>query len=149
MTCKEFFHRVASSKTGTVAVVVIGEVVIALLIFQAGVAFGERRVFHDMHGMPHGPIPEFGFLSHSFIPQGHGIVGTITSISLPTFMVASRDGETETVMVSTSTVLRGFPGVTTASLQVGQEVTVLGDPENGAEEFTARFINILTPPPAH
>lgn len=149
MKLKERVHHWTSTKTGTVAIVLIGEVVVGLLIFQAGVAFGERRIFHGMHTMmPRGPVPEFGFLSHSFIPQGHGVVGTITNVSLPTFTVATRDGETETVTVSTSTIIRGFPGATEVDLHTGQDVTILGDPENSAEAFTARFINIMTPPPA-
>ncbi len=146
MNHKELLHRLHSSKAGVAVIVIIGEVVIGLLIFHAGVAFGERRIFHDMHDPSHGPIPEFGFFSHSFIPRGHGVVGTVTAVSLPTFTVATREGESETVTVGSSTVIRGFPGVTENSLTVGQEVTVLGDPENSAEEFTARFINIAPAP---
>ena len=147
MTYKELLHRWSSSKSGTVVLVVVGEILVCLLVFQAGVAFGERRVFHGMHDPSHGLIPEFGFLSHSFIPQGHGVVGTITNVSLPTFTVATREGEVETVTVSTSTVIRGFPGITEHDLRAGQDVTILGNPENSSEEFTARFINIMMPPP--
>ena len=146
MTSRAVLTWLRESKTGTIVVVVCGEILVGLLIFQAGVAFGERRVFHNMHNMPHGPVPEFGFFSHSFIPQGHGVVGTITGVSLPTFTVATREGEVETVRISTSTVIRGAPSVTPQDLQTGQEVTILGDPENSAEEFTARFINIAPRP---
>lgn len=146
MKLKVFLNGVHTSRTGVAMIVIMGEVVIGLLIFHAGIAYGERHVFHRMSEAYHGPIPEFGFLTHNFIPQGHGAVGVITAITLPTFSVQTRDGEVETVTVASSTMVRGFnPNMTITDLRVGQHVTILGEPENNSEQFTARFIHIILP----
>lgn len=132
---------------GVATVVIMGELITGLLIFHAGIAYGERHVFSRMSVAQHGPIPQFGFLSHSFIPQGHGAVGVITAITLPTFSVQTRDGEVETVTVASSSMVRGFnPNMTITDLRVGQHVTILGEPENNTEQFNARFIHILPVP---
>ena len=146
MNIKDKLLHWSSSKTGGIVLATIGIALLCLLMFQAGVAFGERRAFHQMRAMTgRGPMAEFGFLSHSFIPGagGHGVVGTITSVTLPTFTITTREGEIETVVVASSTVVRGQPGQTANDLRTGEGVVILGEPENGSEKFTARFINIV------
>ena len=147
MKLQEILKRVRTPHAGAAVVVIIGELVIGLLIFHAGIAYGERHVFSRMSVAQHGPIPQFGFLTHSFIPQGHGAVGVITEVTLPTFTLQTRDGEVETVSVASSTMVRGLsPAMTIADLMIGQSVTILGEPENNSEHFSARFIHILPTP---
>ena len=59
----------------------------------------------------------------------------------------TREGEVETVLISSSTQVRGTPGAGVQSLQVGHSVVVLGEPESSSEQFRARSITILPPVP--
>ena len=127
------------SKSTTIALVAGGVLVCALVVFHAGVAYGRWEMLERMH-------PEHtvgGFFPPSFIPEGHGAVGTISSITLPTFTLAERDGDDETVETGTSTIVRDAASTTNAQdLQKGEEVIVLGDRANG-QTIDARLIRVL------
>ncbi len=144
MELKNFFSKLRRSKKKHVALCVAGEIIVLLLVFHAGISYGERRVFHRLGVLQNRHMPEFGFLSHSFIPQGHGMVGIITEVALPTITLQTREGNNEVVKISTSTIIRdnNTPSAP-QNLIMGVHIMVLGDPENNTEQFTARFINIL------
>lgn len=129
-----------------VVVVVLGEMLVGLLIFHAGYSYGERSAYGRMHGAGYATSPlGFGFLPHGFMPEGHGAVGTISSISLPTFTLQERDGDEEVVRVSSSTSIRADSGAN--ALQVGEAVVVIGEPNDGDEQMNAIIIHILPSPP--
>lgn len=121
---------------------VVGAVIVVLLIFHTGVAVGERRAFERIHA---GHLPAIGAtlgLPHSFIPEGHGVVGTISSILLPTLVVHMRDGEDETIRVGTSTLIRGM--ATSSDLKIGETIIVIGDPDETAEQIDAGLIRVIS-----
>jgi hypothetical protein len=121
-----------------VAIVAVAAVLYGLVTFHAGVSFGERRTFSRVHGGP----SEF---SHSFIPNGHGAIGTIASITPPTmFVLNERDGDNESVSISSTTVIRkGKNSVGYTDLVTGENVVVIGDPSESSETITARIIHII------
>ena len=140
MKLRTDLDKVLSSRTGTAVVVATGITLTGLLVFHAGVAYGERQVYHRMH--QNSSHPPFGFFSHSFIPETHGAVGTITEIALPMLMVKTRDGGIETIIVSSTTLLRGTSGAP-SDLEVGQNITVLGEPDGAdIKSMQARFITV-------
>src|SRR4051794_25415138 len=124
MDIRRNMKQLYSFRGSTVVIVTVGGIVVALLIFHAGVAYGERHAFGRMHGLGRGAPPEFGMFTHSFIPQGHGAVGTITAVSSSTLTLQTRDGEVETVEVNVDTVVHGTkPGdMHFADLTVGQDI---------------------------
>jgi hypothetical protein len=145
------FKNIVSSKKARLAVGIIGAVVLALLIFHAGVVFGSHRNSFGSpsgrSGMSRGFRPPFlpsGFeLPHGFIPNRHGAVGAITAITLPTLTMETREGMSKTIMVSTSTMIRNMGGVDTKTLSVGDKIIVLGGPDNQGR-IDAKLIRILS-----
>jgi len=136
-------HQTRAWYTSTpyaVAFVIVGEVLVGLLIFHAGVAYGERRV---LARMSEDSQHEFGFFSHSYIPSTHGAVGIISSISSPVVVLTMRDGSVRRVTVSSSTMIRGPKG-SQPELSVGQSVTALGDPDDVQNNMNARVIQVLS-----
>lgn len=120
---------------GGIAVVLLGA-----LIFHAGVSYGARRTLSRFGHPP--PPPGF---PHSFIPQGHGAVGTIASITPPTmFLLSARDGDQETVLISSTTLIRsGSAAVPVDALTRGATVSVIGDPSQKPQTISARIIHVL------
>jgi hypothetical protein len=140
-------------------VLALGAVLVLFLVFDAGFVLGSRRAL-EMHGprmigmRGTMPGPNFGFggwgvaMPHGFIPEGHGAVGTIESISLPTITISTRDGDdTETVLLTPQTKVQGATtSISQDQLQIGQEVVALGEPgTTTANQLTAVLIRILPP----
>lgn len=148
---KEFENMVSSKKVRLTAGV-IGVVVIALLIFHAGVVFGSHRnSFGGPSGRPgmdrgfRSPFLPSGFeLPHGFIQSNHGAVGAITAITLPTFTMETRDGTSQTILISTTTMIRGMEGGDTGALSVGNKIVVLGEPDSQGH-ISAKLIRIVSP----
>jgi len=132
-----------SKHTRVVLWVLLGAFV-ALLIFIAGVSVGERHGEHP-HGAPGAPFWPGGVaLPEGFVTRGHGAVGTIASVTLPTLTLRERDGDTVVAHVASGTPIAGA-----AALAPGQFVIIIGDPaQSGNEDFVdARFVRVLPPPP--
>lgn len=116
--------------------------VLALLIFHAGVAVGSRR---DEGLRPSGPQGAFSGiwgmpLPHGYIAGGHGAVGEIESFTAPTLVIETRDDSTESVTVASTTTLNP-EGSAATELVPGAHVIILGTPQNGI--LTATLIRIL------
>lgn len=113
---------------------------ILLIVFFAGIAIGSRRF-----GIPF-PERRYGFPG-GFIPSrfGHGAVGSVDSIGSNTFIVKERSGELETILVDDATVLRqDNSSIKFSDLKKGEEVIVIGDPEQQEQAIKARFIRVIT-----
>ena len=128
---------------GTIAIMVI-----ALLVFHAGVVFGMRHTAHSRHGMGHGFRSPFFLgrfaLPHDFISNTHGAVGTVSAVTLPTLTMETREGTSQTILISTSTIIRHWgEGTSTETISVGNQIVVLGEP-NGQGRINAKIIRILS-----
>jgi hypothetical protein len=135
----------------------ISVAIIALIIFQAGVAVGERKVsfahrfgdnfernFRDPRG---GGLIHRGFPGGPDMPGGHGAVGEIVSISLPLVVVAGPDNLEKTVLVTDTTKIRKFQdSIEAGELGVGDFIIVLGTP-NDEGQVEAKLIRLAPPPP--
>ncbi len=127
-------------------------VFVGALIFHAGVVLSSHSRFTEdepgaMHGfevrMPFGGVGVQ--LPQGFMPGGHGALGTISSITLPTITLTSRDGAMLRVEISSSTQIAGAAATTTNDLRVGDTIIVVGDPNDTDEkgEVDAIFIRVL------
>jgi hypothetical protein len=146
MDLKQNLKKIATARGSTVVVVIVGEVVVGLLIFHAGVAYGERHAFGRMHGFGGTPPPGFSLFSHSFIPEGHGAVGTIVKIATSTVTIQTRDGGTEVVAIRGDTEVQGHASSTAADLTVGLSIAVIGEPsKSAANQIDAKLVRILPP----
>lgn len=150
MNYKDFVQ----SKAFRNAVVIVGMVVVALFIFQAGVFVGYHKAafsyreganyyeaFGEGHTMMFGNIPAGNF------SEDNGTVGKIITVSLPTFIVADNGGVEKTVNITDDTLVRsGRNTVSSSKLRIGDYVAVLGSP-NGNAQIQATFIRLLPAPP--
>ena len=132
----------------------IGIAIVALLIFQAGMFVGFRkasfsyrfgdnyyRAFGDRGPKPFQGQPRDGFI------EGHGAVGKIASIKLPTFVVTDPDDVEKVIAINEDTVIRRFDTTISADeLKVNDFTVILGSP-NDNSQIEAKLIRILPPPP--
>jgi hypothetical protein len=110
-------------------------IILGLLIFHAGLIVG----FHDAQHRGKG-----------FVPGGHGAVGIITAIALPSVTLQTRDGGTTTILVASSTpILRASDELSPSALAVGDAVIVIGDPNDtdDAGAVDARLVRIMPEAP--
>lgn len=129
---------------------------VALIIFQAGVAVGERRSnfahrfgdnFERNFRNPDGRMFGRGFPGDDRLPGGHGAVGEIISIALPNIVVSGPDNLEKTIVIGDGTVVRQFQNeITGNDLKVGDHIITLGEP-NEEGQIQAKLIRILPPPP--
>ncbi|MBU6321598.1 MAG: hypothetical protein KGI78_02200 [Patescibacteria group bacterium] len=129
-----------------IALAALGAVVVALLIFHAGVAVGSREALRAR-----GPrLFAFGSstagLPHVFIVHGHGAIGSVTSVAQGSFTLLTRDGSSETVEIATTTAVRSASGeASTTALAAGDTVLVLGAPASDGA-IRADVIRIFATP---
>jgi hypothetical protein len=126
----------------------------AALIFEGGVMVGYHRAafsyqwntnyFRDDRD----PRSFFTVFSHdSDDPNPHGAIGQVVSVNLPQFMVKGPNSPEQVVVIGPGTSLRRFHGDgTSTDLKAGQQVIVIGSPDDQGE-IRASFIRILPPLP--
>lgn len=126
--------------------------IVALVIFQAGIfvgfrkasfsyGFGDRyhQTFGDMHrGM-------MGF-SRDDLSSGHGAAGKIIRVTLPTFMIATQDNLEKSVLIDKDTVIRRFRDtISSSEIKTDDIAVVIGAP-NAEGQIVAKFIRLMPPP---
>jgi len=135
-------------------VYILGFLIIALMIFQAGMFVGFKKAsfsfrmgeqyFRQMKGGPNG-LPIMGMGRDDF-GNSHGAIGKIVSIKLPTVVISDRDGVEKTILVSTSTDIKKFRSTIKAEeLRVNDFITVIGSPDDKAQ-VEAKLIRIMPNP---
>jgi len=153
MDTKHIQEALQSKKVRSL-IFVIGFVVVALMIFAAGMEVGYMKAsfsfqFGDGYYRPfdsgenhHG----MGIFSAP-ISGAHGVTGKILSIALPTMVVADRDNTEKVVQIENETVIRAErKTIAPSDLRAGDLVVVIGEPDASAE-IEAKFIRVLPPPP--
>ena len=142
---KDFEDFIFSKRARWIGGIVLA-IILALLIFHAGVAFGRHHGpfgRRDEHGFRHPFFPGGFSLPHGFIPNSHGAVGVVTSVSLPTVAMQTRDGMSQTIFISTSTIIKNAGGTSAAALKVGSQIIVLGEPD-GQGRVDAKLIRVIS-----
>ena len=81
------------------------------------------------------------------IQGGHGAIGKIISINLPTIVIANRDNIEKIILIQNNTAIRSFGDIaTTTNLKIDDYIIVLGYPDNKGE-VVAKLIRIIPSPP--
>jgi hypothetical protein len=151
MTFKEFVR----SRTFTRIIYIIGGLLIALIVFQAGIFVGYRIAafsinWNDSHsaGVRNPPSIFAPFARDTDDMNPHGAIGEIISIKIPEFMVKGPSGDEEIVLLSATTSIRNLRTAATSSdLTVGQQVVVIGAPDEKGQ-IHASFVRIIPIRPA-
>ena len=125
----------------------VAAVLVALLIFHAGLVAGTHQAPRPRGGM-HGFRPSFGtpasfMLPDGYMPRGHGAVGTIATVTLPTLTITERSGDSETVLLATTTLIDSAQGTSSSMLIPGARVIIFGEPDETVERINAKVIHIL------
>jgi len=150
----------AFTKSKSFQGVLIGIIIsiLALGIFQSGVMVGEQKARFSHHFGNNfernfvdpgrrGPTSFGREIGGMKSPVGHGSVGEVVSVALPTFVVAGPDNIEKTVRVSDTTLFREFRDARSSEdLTTGSFVVVLGSP-NVDGEVEATLVRFLPPPP--
>ena len=138
-------------------ILVLVAVIVTLFVFQAGRFVGFRqasfsyrlgdnyyRAFEGRRGGMMGVPSLFG----GDLPGGHGAVGKIVKITLPTITISTPDNIEKTVLINSGTIIKQLrQNGTSTDLKVDDMVVVVGQPTSDAQ-IEAKLIRILPPPPA-
>ena len=128
-------------------------VILTALIFHAGIVVGSHQ--NNRRASYQGASGDQGGMMQNFMPRqgymesGHGAVGTIATVTLPTFIITTRDGAQQSIYAATGTVVTGGTAQGPSALTSGQFVVIIGDPDDSDDKgyLDARIIHILPPPP--
>lgn len=150
------YKNFLQSRLSTKILCSLGALVVALLIFQAGIFVGYRKAsfsygsgdnFHRMFGAPeHRDMMDRdgmrGLMGGEFT-SAYGTTGTIVKINLPTIIVAGTDKVEKVVVVNEKTILRHLRNdVKNEDLKVGDPIIVIGSP-NASAQIEAKLIRVL------
>lgn len=148
-------NKVGQSKVFKGILIGIGALVIALLIFKAGMIIGYRKTNFFFRGGPNNhrnfgePEPRGGFFSNfrDRNPMiGHGSSGQILKIDGSTIDMMERDNVEKMVVVNDQTVMRSDDAtIKLADLKVNDYIVVIGQPNN-AGQIEAKFVRVMPPP---
>jgi hypothetical protein len=147
------FFELLKSQWLSRVLMALGILIVALVIFQAGMFVGYRRAaisYHwgedyyraigDHRGGPFaGPGEEF--------PNANGATGRIVNVQLPIIVIADQDNIEKTVIISDRTTIRQFRNsLSPSDLNINDFVVVIGSP-NTTSQIEATLIRLLPPPP--
>jgi hypothetical protein len=142
-------EKILKSKKFIVASAIVGIFIVALVSFAMGIAVGfhkarfsndfgknyERNFMGQRPGIngPAGPMGMMGEKLRDFegkgMRNGHGVAGTIISISENSIIIKDRDGKENTISVSDKTIINlGRDTVKIGDLKNGEEIVAIGKP---------------------
>ncbi|MEI6478931.1 MAG: hypothetical protein WCO18_01420, partial [bacterium] len=130
---------------------------IILFIFQTGILVGYKKAFFSCHVGEnyYNGFEEKGgdepFLPNldpeKNLPNANGAIGSIIKISLPSIIVADKDGVEKNIDVTDDTIYRqSKKDILSTDLKIGDFVVIIGSPEDNGN-IAAKLIRILPPPP--
>jgi hypothetical protein len=130
---------------------ILGGLIALLLVFGLGIAVGmnrarfadgfEKNYYQNFLGMPQG---DQGMSFTGGPPMStHGTVGAVIDVSTSTISVKDQDNNERSIAVSSGTVIRdGNNTVAISDVQIGDQITVIGDPDDQGH-IQARFIRVF------
>ncbi len=152
MEIKKFLE----SKIFKVSLCVIGSIVLAILIFRAGMSFGYRKAnfsykggenFYRIFGR-HSQKQKsymmdfFGSKDRNF-PNMHGSTGKVIKIDLPALLVEDQDGIEKTIVINNESVIKRFRDtIKDTDIKLDDFIVVIGNP-NDKGEIEAKLIRTM------
>ena len=133
---------------------VLGGLIVLVVVFGLGITVGYDRAgfasnfnqnyYRDFYGAaPSGPV---GLMAPPMPVAIHGVVGTVIDLSTSTISVKDKQGNEQSVAVSSGTDIRNGNGNSTiGDIAVGDQIAVIGEP-NSEGQIDAHFVRILRTP---
>jgi hypothetical protein len=147
--------KVFESRASFIILCAIGVVIIALLIFSAGVTVGFHKASFGQ-AWEENYEHNFGMRSTNPLfdnfPNASGAIGKIIKIALPTIIVQDKDNTEKVVLINDDTKIQKIKELVTLNdLTIDDFIVVIGNP-NSQGQIEAKFIRIMplgmpTPPP--
>ena len=146
------------SQTFKKVLVVIGSLILALIIFQAGMFVGfEKASFSYGWGNNYRQTfgePRNGFATgmmpgspDDFFPSANGAIGKIVKINLPTLVVIGPDNVEKVILISNDTLIREFRNqIQATDLKVNDEIVAIGSPDSSSQ-IEAKLIRVIPAQP--
>lgn len=152
MTFTKIREKFNSNKVRAL-LIIVGGLIVALFIFQAGMIVGFHKARFDMRS---GNEYYRAFdkkqkmspwnISPKEFSGGHGVVGKVIKTEYPRIVVADRENVEKVVVIASSTEVRKFRDkIDPHMIQPDDFTVILGNP-NEQGEVSAKFIRILPPP---
>lgn len=126
----------------------IGIVLIALLIFYAGINVGFHkaefgRAWGENYERNFGFGPDHSLLGKDNFPNANGAIGKIIKIELPTIIVEDKDSAEKVILIDSNTNIEKMTAqITMNDLKVDDFVVVIGAP-NTQGQVEAKFIRVM------
>ncbi len=144
--------KIHESKAVRRIVIGLGSLVLVIIVFQAGEFVGYRKA---EYANKFGDSFQRNFIGvrrsssnvlFTDMPGGHGAIGKVVSVSLPTFVVEGPDNIEKIVMIDDDTVFRSFRNeASTTDIAPDQYVVVLGNPDDDGK-IDAKLVRLVPPP---
>ena len=152
---KNKIKGIAQSVNTKIALRILGALVVALIIFQTGVAVGFHKAtfnkdwddhYYDNFGPRRNPV-EIG--ANKEFPNAHGANGQIVKVELPNIIVQDRDDKEKVVVLNDQTkIMQRNQELKPEDLAVDTFVVILGNP-NDQGQIEAKFIRLMPNPGAN
>ena len=144
--------EVIQSRRFTIALVILAELILLALVFQAGMFVGFRKArfsyswgenYHRMFGGPRQGFME-DFVGQDFI-DSHGTAGRIVKIDNNALIIKGQN-EVEKIIITTPTtsIKQGPVDIALKDLRLDDQVVVIGSPQNEGQ-IEAKIIRIFPP----
>ena len=133
----EEIKKQLQSKTFKKILCVVGSIILALVIFQAGIFVGFHKAsfsntLGDNYHQAFGARP-FGMTGDSEYPVAHGAVGKIIKVTLPTLLILGPDNIEKVIVIKDETLIREFrEAIKPTDLKVGDQIVVIGSPDSSS-----------------
>jgi hypothetical protein len=145
---KENIKKVLESKTAVKVLYGIGIVIVALLIFSAGITVGFRkasfgRAWGENYERNFGMMPNRPMFGRDNFPNANGAIGKIIKIALPTIIVQDRDNTEKVILTKSDTKIQKLKeNIATSDLKIDDFIVVIGNP-NEQGQIEAKLIRIM------
>lgn len=144
----EDIKRAFESKISFKILCGLGIIVIALLIFSAGVTVGFYKAsfghaWSENYERNFGMRPDFSIFGENNFPNAGGAIGKIIKIELPTLIVQDKDNVEKVILTNDDTQIEKMrqPAQTT-DLKVDDFIVVIGAPDEQGQ-IEAKFIRVM------
>jgi hypothetical protein len=148
---KEDIKKVLESKVTVRVLCGMGIVIIAMLIFSAGINVGFHkasfgRAWGENYERNFGMMPNRPMFGQNNFPNANGAIGKIIKITLPTVIVQDKGNTEKVILIKSDTQIQKIKeNITANELKVDDFIVVIGSP-NEQGQIEAKFIREMPSP---
>ena len=145
---KERVAKIFESKVAFRVLVGIGIIIVAMLIFSAGISVGFHkasfgRAWGENYERNFGMRPDRPMFGEDNFPNANGAIGKIIKITLPNIIVQDKDNTEKVIVIKDDTkIQKMMSAVKGSDLAIDDFVIIIGSP-NDQGQIEAKLIRIM------